>query len=143
MKTILYAALVSIALATPVSAAKLYLKDGGFIQALRIWRSDSKVHVLVTRHTQTSFEMSEVDLKRTFGKRHKTMKKQRRNDRQAATTPPQGTATAQQPPANKAGISLPSLPKLPERKPESLVPSSGNGGTIRQHKKEMSERAAE
>lgn len=136
MKQLLYAALISVALATPASAAKLYLKDGGFIQALRIWRTGSKVHVLVTRYTQTSFEASEVDLKRTFGKRHKAIKKQRRKEPLAATAPTQGIAAAQQPPANKNGISLPSMPKTP-------APSSGNGGTIRKHKKEMAERIAE
>jgi hypothetical protein len=44
---------------------------------------------------------------------------------------------------SKARVSLPRLPKLPERSPASLVPSSGAGGTIKQQKKEMAEKLAE
>ena len=143
MKPILFAALISVALATPASAAMLYLKDGGIIQAIRVWRADSKVHVLVTRHTQTSFEPYEVDLKRTFSKQHKAVKKPRRIKRQTATVAPNEATAAQKPVKNKIGISLPNLPKLPERKPGSLVPSSDSSGIIRQHKKEMADRVAE
>ena len=69
MRRFLCAALMTAVLATPAFAAKVYLKEGGIIQAKRVWREGGKVHVLATRHTLTSFEKSEVDLKRTFPKR--------------------------------------------------------------------------
>jgi len=145
MKRILCAALMTAVLATPAFAAKVYLKDGGVIQAKRVWREGGKVHVLATRHTLTSFERSEVDLKRTFVKRHRVARKVAAvaPQAQAAAAAPNGAAATQKPADRKAGISIPSLPKLPERSPESLVPSSGAGGTIKQQKKEMSEKLAE
>jgi hypothetical protein len=51
--------------------------------------------------------------------------------------------TDNKPVEKKAGVSLPALPKLPEKSPESLVPASGGGGTIKQHKKEMAEKVGE
>jgi hypothetical protein len=142
MKRILCAALMAVVLATPAFAAKLYLKDGGFIQAKRVWRSDGRVYVLATRDTLTSFEKSEVDLKRTFVKHHRVVKKVGAvtPQVQTAAAAPNGAAATQKPVDRKARISLPSLPKLPEKSPESLVPSSGTGGVIRQQKKEMAEK---
>jgi hypothetical protein len=35
------------------------------------------------------------------------------------------------------------MPKLPEKSPDSLVPSSGSGGVIKQQKKDMAEKLAE
>ena len=143
MKLLLCAALMSVTLATPAFAAKLYLKDGGTIEAIRVWRSDGKVHVLATRHTETSFETSEVDMKRTFARHHRAAKKSKRVSRQTASAVPNEATASQKPAEKKAGMSLPSLPNLPDRNPDNLLPSSGSGGTIRQHKKEMAERAAE
>jgi hypothetical protein len=142
MKRILCAVLMSAVLATPAFAAKVYLKDGGVIQAKRVWRADGKVYVLATRHTLTSFEKSEVDLKRTFVKRHRAAKRTGAVAPQAQTAAaaPDGAAADRKP---TAGISLPSLPKLPERSPDSLVPSSGSGGAIKQQKKDMAEKLAE
>ena len=153
MKRILCAALMTVVLATPAFAAKLYLKDGGVIQAKRVWREGGKVHVLATRHTLTSFEKREVDLKRTFPQKRRVAKKtfavepqaQKKAEPQfqAKAAAPSGAAATQKPVESKARVSLPSLPKLPERSPESLVPSKGAGGTIKQQKKEMSEKLAE
>ena len=145
MKRILCAALMTVVMATPAFAAKLYLKEGGVIQAKRVWRSDGKVHVLATRHTMTSFEKSEVDLKRTFVKRHRAARRIGAVTPQAQTTAaaPNGAAAIQKPVAKKAGITLPTLPKLPEKSPDSLAPSSGTGGAIRQQKKEMAEKLGE
>jgi hypothetical protein len=145
MKRILCAALMAVIMATPAFAAKLYLKDGGVIKAKRVWRSDGRVYVLATRHTMTSFDKSEVNMKRTFPKQHRSSK------RIAAVTPPSETVTAapngaaaiQKPVDKKAGIALPNLPKLPEKTPESLVPSTGGAGSIKQHKKEMADRVGE
>lgn len=145
MKRILCAALLAVTLATPAFAAKLYLKDGGVIQAKRVWREGGKVYVLATRHTLTSFEKSEVNLKRTFPKKRHVAKKIGAvgPQAQAHTAAPNGTAVTQKPVGSKIGISLPNVPKLPEKTPESLVPSSGAGGSIKQHKKEMAERLGE
>ena len=145
MKRILCAALLTITLATPSFAAKLYLKEGGVIQAKRVWRADGKVYVLATRHTLTSFEPSEVNLKRTFPKRHRMVKKPVGDGQQTTAAAPTQTAAPQKTAEKKTGIKLPkaTLPGLPEKSPESLVPSSGTGGTIRQHKKEMEERMKE
>jgi hypothetical protein len=137
--------LLAVVLTTPAFAAKLYLKDGGVIQAKKVWRSGGKVHVWATRDTMTTFEKSEVDLKRTFGSRH-------RGRRSIAAVQPQtlrgavapsGAAASQQTADKKVGIKLPGMPKLPEKLPDTLAPSGEAGGTIRQHKKEMAEKIAE
>jgi Tfp pilus assembly protein PilZ len=143
MKRILCAVLMTAVLATPAFAAKLYLKDGGVIQAKRVWRSGDRVYVLATRDTLTSFEKSEVNLKRTFPKRHRMAKRVSAIEPQTATAAPKGAAVSQKPEEKKGSVSLPALPKLPEKSPDSLAPSSGGGGSISQHKKEMSERIAE
>jgi hypothetical protein len=143
MKRTVFAVLMTVVLATPAFAARVYLKDGGVIQAQRVWREGGKVHVLATRHTMTSFEPSEVNLKRTFVKRHRAVNKVAAVQPQTAAATPNGVAASQKAGEKKPGIALPNLPKLPERSPDSLVPSSGGGGTIKQHKKEMSERTGE
>ncbi|MBL0224737.1 MAG: hypothetical protein IPQ16_03895 [Geobacteraceae bacterium] len=143
MKRTLCAALMAITLATPAFAAKVYLKDGGVIQAKRVWREGGKVHVLATRHTLTSFEKSEINLKRTFPKKHKVANKVTAVEAKAAMAAPSGVVASQKPEDKKTGVALPSLPKLPEKSPESLVPSAGTGGAIRQQKKNMAEKLGE
>jgi hypothetical protein len=145
MKRILCAAFMAVFLAAPAFAAKLYLKEGGVIQAKRVWREGGKVYVLATRDTMTSFEPCEVDLKRTFVKKPRAVKTVAAATPQAQTktAAPNGAAEAQKPADKKAGVTLPNLPKLPERSPESLVPSSGTGGTIKQQKKNMAEKLGE
>jgi len=145
MKRILCAVLMAATMVTPAVAAKLYLKDGGVIQAKRVWRSGGKVHVLATRDTETSFEKSEVNMKRTFPRKRRVAKKICVPTSQAKTAVavPHEAAAVQTPVEKKSGVSLPSLPKLPEKSPESLLPSTGAGGTIRQQKKDMSEKLGE
>lgn len=145
MKRILCAVLLAVTLATPAFAAKLYLKDGGVIQAKRVWREGGKIYVLATRDTMTSFEKSEVNLKRTFPKKRRVAKKIGAvgPQAQAPAAAPNEAAATQKPVDRKIGVSLPSMPKLSEKSPESLVPSSGAGGSIKQHKKEMAERLGE
>jgi formyltetrahydrofolate synthetase len=143
MKRAVCAVLMMAVMATPAFAARAYLKEGGFIQAQRVWKEGGKVHVLATRHTVTSFEPSEVDMKRTFAKKPRPVKKPDAVVAQVVTAAPVETAATQKPVEKKAGISLPSLPKMPEKTPESLVPSSGSGGAIKKHKKEMAEKAGE
>jgi hypothetical protein len=143
MKRILCAVLLAVVLVTPAFAAKVYLKEGGVIQAKRAWRSGDKVHVLATRHTLTSFEKSEVDLKRTFPKKHRVTKKVATVQPQTASAAPKEAAEVKKPVNGKVGVTLHSLPKLPEKSPDNLVPSSGATGTIRQQKKDMAEKIAE
>ncbi|MDA8413121.1 MAG: hypothetical protein M0023_04955 [Desulfobacteraceae bacterium] len=140
MKRILCAALMTVILAAPAFAARLYLKDGGFIQAKRVWRSGGRVYVLATRDTMTSFDTSEVNLKRTFPRRHRSTKKIITVNPRAhtKTAAPKGAAEIQRPVDKKADSSL-----SPPKSPDSLEPSSNAGGVIRQQKKELAEKIAE
>ena len=143
MKRILCTALLAVVLTTPAFAVNVYLKDGGVIQAKRVWRSGGKVHVLATRHTLTSFENSEVDVKRTFPKKYRVAKKLAAVEVQTASAAPKGAAEVKKPVIEKAGVTLHPLPKLPKESSDSLVPASGAGGAIRQQKKDMAEKIAE
>ena len=104
MKRILCTTLMAVVLATPAFAAKVYLKDGGVIEAQRAWRADGRVYVLATRHTLTSFERSEVDLKRTFVKRHRATGRVGAvmPPVQSAVAAPSGAAATQKPEAGAA-----------------------------------------
>ena len=63
--------LVLLGLSTPSLAARVvYLKEGGVINAESAWRSQGKVQVLINRDTLATFLPSEVDMKRTFARRH-------------------------------------------------------------------------
>ncbi|MDA8428047.1 MAG: hypothetical protein M0T70_02200 [Geobacteraceae bacterium] len=144
MKRILCATLLAMVLAAPAFAAKLYLKDGGFIQAKRVWRAGGRVYVLATRDTMTSFEPSEVNLKRTFVKRHQRHRVRRHisavlPQAHAIAAAPNGAAANQKEADKKAGIIIRSMPEQPT---DSSTPSRG-GGSIKQYRKEMSERLAE
>lgn len=76
--------------ASPALAERtLYLKDGGEISAQSIWRTKGTVHVLVNRDTQTEFSTAEIDLKRTFARKHRPAKK-----RQARASVSLGAVTA-------------------------------------------------
>jgi hypothetical protein len=143
MKRMMCAVLMAVTLATPAFAAKLYLKDGGYIKAKRVWRADGRVYVLATRDTLTSFDTSEVNLKRTFPKKPVVAKTVEAPAPQTATAVPAGAAAPQKPAESKTGVTLPKLPKMPEKSPENLVPSSGSGGAIKQQKKNMAEKLNE
>jgi len=152
MKIILCAILMATVLGTPAFAAKVYLKEGGFIQAKKVWREGDKVHVLVNRDILTTFEAYEVNMKRTFVKKPRHVKKVAAEVPQNAVLPqnkeaaPSENSAILKPEEKKKGITLPTLPSVPklsEKSPESLVPSSGGGGTIKKNKKEMSEKLGE
>ncbi|QEM67263.1 hypothetical protein FO488_03230 [Geobacter sp. FeAm09] len=145
MMRMIIAALMLLALATPSLAARVYLKDGGRIDAQSVWRSPGKVHVLVNRDTLTEYAPSEIDMKRTFPKRHHRAVRRQPH----AAIPHKGTAAAPTPaaPVQAAAAQKPagrglSLPKLPSKLPEMSPPSLGGReeGTIRKQKKEMQER---
>lgn len=131
--------------ATPVMASRtVYLKEGGTISAKSVWRTKNKVHVLVNRDTLTEFPASEIDLKRTFVRKHRAARKQAPapGASKEATVAQVGAVVSQKPGNTKTNLQLPVMPKLADRNPESLLPK-GEGGTIRKHKKEMAERIGE
>ena len=147
MKRCLWILIVLCTMATPaVAASVVYLKDGGEIRAQSVWQSQGRVYVLVNRESITDFSPAEIKMKRTFPPKHHRVKKQCL----PTSAPAASTGAAPEAAANssKAGSTykslLSKLPSLPaDKSPESLVPSSGAGGTIKQHKKEMAERANE
>lgn len=135
--------LVLLGLATPSLAARVYLKDGGVINAKSAWRSHGKVRVLVNRDTLVTLVPAEVDVKRTFPRRHPVaVRHPHAVIPQKAAAAPEGTATPQKASAKGKGSSLPSGPtKLP-----GMTPPSRDGkeeGTIRKQKREMRERLDE
>lgn len=153
MVRMLIAGMLMIALAAPAHAAgkahavrKVYLRDGGIIEARSVWRSQGRVHVLVNRDTLAEFHPAELDMKRTFSRpataTSRKSKAARKRRTAGAVIAPE---TVQQTPKKKSGMSLPNLPSFPVKLPEK-TPSSLGGkdeGAIRKHKKEMSERINE
>lgn len=138
--------LVLTAVAVPAFASQtVYLRDGGRIKAKSVWRSHGRVYVLATRDTLTDFSAAEIDMKRTFVRKRPIVKKHAPvpGAQEAASPAVQGAASGQKKGAAAPDSILSKMPKIPEKTPESLVPSSGAGGTIKQHKKEMAERAGE
>lgn len=148
MKQFILLSLALTFLATPALAARLvYLKGGGIIRAKSAWRSPGKVHVLVNRDTLAEFNTAEIDMKKTFAGRHRTASKTAGKTAPAASkqTGSTGGATAADAGQNvsKPKASLPGLPSLSEKNPESLLPSSGAGGAIRKQKKDLAEKIGE
>jgi len=134
MKQLLSLALAFCTVATPALAERqVYLQDGGMIRAKSVWRSDGKVHVLANRDTLIEFYTAEIDMKRTFAPKRRIVLKPASHVTHAAIKQAE----------SKQKLSLPSLPKLTEQDPESLMPSSGNVGVIRKQKKEMAEKLGE
>lgn len=148
MKKLLLVVLAICTSATPVLAARtVYLKDGGTINAKSVWRTRDKVHVLVNRDTLTEFSTAEIDLKRTFSRKHRAVRRHPRVSGavQSSKASPAQPAATQTSGSAKPGLKLPSMPDLPKltgKEPGTQAPE-GEEGTIRKHKKEMSERAGE
>lgn len=145
MKSYLLLVLAICVSATPVMASRtVYLKEGGTISAKSVWRTKDRIHVLVNRDTLTEFPASEIDLKRTFVRKHRAARKQAPapGASKEATVSQVGAVVSQKAGNTKTKLQLPVMPKLTERNPESLVPK-GEEGTIRKHKKEMTERIGE
>lgn len=128
------------------SAARVYLKDGSWINAKRVWREKGKVVVLVNRDSITSFSTSEVQLKKTFPPRKKRIQPVKPVAAPAAAPAPASapaaapTKAVTPPPKEGKQLTMPSpRMKLPEREP----PKGGEEGTIRKQKKEMEKRLNE
>lgn len=136
-------ALLLLGLTTPSLAARIYLKEGGVIDAKSVWRSHGMVHVLVNRDTLAEFSPDELDMKRTFARLHRVQKKKTvATAAQAQATTQTKAIGAREPAGKKPGLSLPAMPTLPEATPGSLI-TGGDEGTIRKHKREMLEKANE
>jgi hypothetical protein len=139
MKKLFCAMVLLLVWVVSAQAATVYLKDGGQIKAKRVWREKGKVVVLVNRESITSFALSEINLKKTFPPRKKRVKRIVTTPAVSTAAPAvsaAGTASATQPAKADKKISLPSLPKLPERE----IPKASEEGTIRKQKREMEER---
>ncbi len=146
MKRFLLMMIALCMLTTPaVAASVVYLKDGGKIRAKSVWKSQGRVYVLVNRDSITDFSPAEINMKRTFAhKRHIAKKQEPAVASQTTTsTAPSAVEAGSQKTGSKLNSLINKLPSMPEKTPESLVPSSGSGGTIKKHKKEMAERANE
>ncbi|RII25672.1 MAG: hypothetical protein CXR30_17950 [Geobacter sp.] len=144
MKRVLIAGLVLCTLATSAQAGqKVYLKDGGIIQAKAVWRSHGMVHVLINRDTLPEFAPNELDMKRTFPKHHREARKKRPGHKhQAKTAAPDGAAVSETSGDKTSGISLPKLPNLSDMNP--VTPSSGGKeGSIRKYNRELIEKTNE
>lgn len=145
MRNVLLTVLMTCAFATPVlSAQDVYLKEGGVIRAKSVWQTKGTVHVLVNRDTLAEFATSEIDMKRTFARKRRAHQKQPAipQPQQYETGSPVQPVTVEKKSTTASGLKLPSLPNLPERNPESLIPSD-KAGSIREHKKKMAEKLAE
>jgi hypothetical protein len=143
MKMLGFALMFMMVWTASASAAKVYLKDGGVIEARKVWRAKGKVMVLVNRQSIAEFSDSEVNLKKTFVRKKRVAKPVAvAAPAPAPGAPAQVAAPAAGQPAKPADkkIALPSMPtKLPEREP----PRGSEEGSIRKQKKEMEQRLNE
>lgn len=57
---------------------QVYLKDGGIVDAQSAWRRGNKVFVKVNRDIVADFDLSEIDLRRTFPKTRSSSRHPRR-----------------------------------------------------------------
>jgi len=147
MKKLGLALVLVVCWAATASAARVYLKDGSWINAKKVWRENGKVVVLVNRDSITSFSNAEVNLKKTFPPRKKRLKKAKSVAAavvapvpvaQPAAAPAQAMTP---PPKEGKKLAVPSLRmKLPEREPPKL---GSEEGTIRKQKQEMEKRLNE
>lgn len=154
-KTILCGFILLLAAVEPASATTVYLKDGSWLKAIRVWRSDDKVEVLVNRYSSTSFDTSEVNLKKTFppGKPRKsaiktapavkTVKQVQKQQRQSIEDVIDFSDVAKQTDSAKTSgrdLKMPKLPTaLPDKLPEREIPRGSKEGTLRKQKHEMEE----
>lgn len=117
--------------AASAPAARVYLKDGSWVNARKVWREKGKVVVLVNRDSITAFTSREVNLKKTFPHTRK------RRVRPVAT-------------AAIAPASVQSS-QMSEKSPQPAVskgfaeqkPSAGDGGLLRRQQREMEQRLNE
>jgi len=109
----------TILLAASVQAKTLkevYLKDGGIIKCQNVWQANGKVKVLVNHELLVDLSRSEVDLKKTFGKKPaksvKKMKARKKGTYKQAAIQPEAIP---QPPAK------PAVAPVAEQKPETRL----------------------
>lgn len=127
----------------PASAGTVYLKDGSRIEKAKAWREKGRVTVLVNRYSITSFDNSEVNLKRTFPVRKKKIRAAALPASVGAPAASAAAAPAQPPAATAQSTRKLALPKLPDKLPELSIPKSSQEGAIRRQKREMDQRLNE
>ena len=76
-------------------AVNVYLKDGSIIKASKVSRAGDRVTVLINRDSITQFNVSEVDMKRTFRATAKKTAKDAVEPAQMEKRQEPATATAQ------------------------------------------------
>ncbi len=131
MKKLGLALVLVVLWAVSASAAWVYLKDGSWINARKVWREKGKVVVLVNRDSITAFANSEVNLKKTFPHRKKRFK----------PVASAGVAPAVARPSHKDGAIAP--PDMSTRLPEREPPKADDEGVIRRQQREMEQRLNE
>lgn len=158
-KTVLCSFMLLLLAISPASAATVYLKDGSWLKAIRVWRNGDKVEVLVNRYSSTSFDVSEVNLKKTFppGKSRKQttkavpavkpVKQAQKQQRQSIKDVIDFSDVAKKADSAKTSgrdLKMPKLPSaLPDKLPEREIPRGSKEGSIRKQKREMEERLNE
>lgn len=144
MKIAIITLAAAVLFAVPVLGAKtVYLKDGSIISAKAVWRERGTINVLVNRDTLATFNHEEIDMKRTFPQKAKkpVRKRAAKPLRKPATMPAQTMKAGTTKTVSEAKQNTLSQPSLPERSPDAF--KAKEEGTIRRHKREMAERAAE
>lgn len=140
MKRIFYAVALVLIWSLSAQATMIYLKAGGQIKAKKAWREKGKVVVLINRDSITTFDNSELNLKKTFPhhkKRHKQMKATVKTPAAVPNASVTSAAPAVAQPARNDKKSL--LPGLPERK----IPQGSEEGVLRKQKREMEQKLNE
>jgi len=117
----------TILLASSVQAKTLkevYLRDGGIIECQNVWQANGKVMVLVNRDTLLDLSRSDVDLKKTFGKKPAKTVRKTKIARKVASKPAAAMPQAVHEPSAKevvpqAAEQKPATPPKPAVKPAS------------------------
>jgi hypothetical protein len=145
MKKLFWSLVLVLSWSISAQAAVVYLKDGGQIKSLKVWRDKGTVVALVNRYAIASFATSEINMKKTFPPRKKRVKIVKESSSVPPAVAPASGADVTvkmsgQP--QKSGTRL-SLPRLPGKLPELEIPKGTQEGTLRKQKKEMEKRLNE
>jgi hypothetical protein len=106
-----------VAAAQAKSLKEVYLRDGGIIECKKVWQANGKVMVLVNRDTLLDLSRSEVDMKKTFAKKHaKAVKKTRH--REKAITEQVSAKTQPGPEPQAKPVVAPATQHKPEAPPK-------------------------
>lgn len=131
---VLLSCIILLAAAAQAKTTKeVYLKDGGIIECQKVWQANGKVMVLVNRDTLVDFSRDEVDLQKTFAKKHVKGVKKGKARKKAVSKPgavmPQAVS---QPPAKPGAVAAttqntgraPSAKPAPPTSPQPATPTA-------------------